>query len=613
MVRAMPIILRPLLIAWLAFTVACGTRAADPPTPDPALRRTTTSGEVVGFLGRYGSSVWLGVPYAAPPVGPLRWRAPQPAARWDGVRPAVAAGSPCVQYAGPFGGISDVKRGQPAGSEDCLFVNVYAPRAAAPDSRLPVMVWIHGGGNSVGHAAFYDGGNLAQRENVVVVMMNYRLGPFGWFRHAALRAGDATAAERSGNFGVLDQIRALEWVRDNVVVFGGDPGNVTIFGESAGGRDVAALLVARPARGLFHRAIVQSGGVDLETLATAEGFVDDPVPSEPNAAGEALIRLLIADGSAPDRAAAKAKLASMPPDEVARYLRERSAVDILRAFPPDRNSELIAFPQMFADGTVLPEGDVLAAIRRGDVHHHVPVMLGTTRDENKLFMFNDPALVRRWLWIVPRLRDPAAYDVAAEYHARMWKATGADEPAQALSASQREPVFVYRFDWDEEPRVLGADLAQMLGAAHAFEVPFVFGHFDLGRQGNVIYTDDNRPGREALSAQMMGYWAEFARAGDPGRGAHGTEPAWLPWQDAPRFLVLDTPAGGGSRLSNEGQTRASVIAAVDADPRLPTQRDKCRIFRSLATWSRGFTRAEYPTAGAHGCADFPFESFPWAN
>jgi para-nitrobenzyl esterase len=221
--------------------------------------------------------------------------------------------------------------------------------------------------------------------------------------------------------------------------------------------------------------------------------------------------------------------------------------------------------------------------------------------------------VRRWLGIIPRLRDPVGYQLEAEYLARMWQATGADEPAAALSASQQAPVFAYRFDWDEEPTILGADFSQMLGAAHGFEIPFVFGHFDLGHEGNRLFTAANAQGREALSAQMMGYWAQFARTGDPGQGTDGTQPPWPRWTDGPRFLVLDTPAGGGPHASSDAASPASVVAAVDADARLPAQRDKCRVFHELATWGRGFDRAAYATAGTRGCAEYPFDGYPWPD
>src|SRR5262245_16276664 len=602
------------LVVCLGLLVACKARAPERHEPDPALRHTTTSGEVVGFVGRYGNAAWLGIPYAAPPVGSMRWRAPAPPARWDGVREAVAFGSPCVQYASSFGGMEDLPRGAPGGSEDCLFLNVYAPRSATPGTgRLPVMLWIHGGGNTIGHAGAFDGGNLAARENVVVVTINYRLGPFGWFRHAGLRDGGASDLDRSGNFGTLDQVRALEWVHDNAAAFGGDPENVTIFGESAGGQNVFALLLASPARGLFHRAIVESGGLDFRTTDGAEGFTDDPRAGHPNSSGEAAARMLVASGGAADRAAAKTKLAAMSFEDTAAFLRSRSAFDVLLAFSPAASGDFIDLPRLFRDGVVLPVGDPMEALGHPGAHADVPVIIGTNRDENKLFMFNDPALVRRWFGIVPRLRDPTSYQLDAEYLARMWKATGADQPAAALSASQRAPVFVYRFDWDEEPTIVGADLPLMLGAAHAFEIPFVFGHFDLGRQGSRIFTAENAPGRETLSAQMMGYWAQFARTGDPGQGRDGTQPPWPRWDGSPRFLVLDTPAGGGVHPSTDGVTSASVVAAVDADARLRTQRDKCRVFRTLASWGRGFDRADYPTAGAHGCAQYPFDSFPWPD
>ena len=357
-----------------------------------------------------------------------------------------------------------------------------------------------------------------------MVAINYRLGPFGWFRHPALRGDDTTPAERSGNFGNLDQIRALEWVRDNVAAFGGDPRNVTVFGESAGGRNVLALLVAPAARGLFHRAIVQSGGLRFDSPGRGEGITDDEPSSGSNSSGDALVRMLVDGGLASDAAAAQAKVLATAPEALARLLRDRPAYDVLRAYPRDGNSEMILLPQVFADGVVLPAGDALEALRRGE-HHHVPVMIGNTRDEAKLFLFNDAELVRRWFGVIPRLRDPGMYDVLAEYHSRMWKAIGADEPAAALAATQREPVFVYRFDWDEEPSMFGADLSRMLGAAHAFEIPFVFGHWDLGKQGNVIFTEANLAGREALSAQMMDWWAQFARTGIRAAGATARSPS----------------------------------------------------------------------------------------
>src|SRR5262249_4077891 len=155
--------------------------------------------------------------------------------------------------ASPYGGVRDARPGTPVGSEDCLTLNVWTPRFAAADvprggARLPVMVWIHGGGNTIGHAAFFDGGHLAATEEVVVVTIQYRVGPFGWFRHPALATDGVSALERSGNYGTLDQVRALEWVRDNIEAFGGDPGNVTVFGESAGALDTLMLLLVPQAR-----------------------------------------------------------------------------------------------------------------------------------------------------------------------------------------------------------------------------------------------------------------------------------------------------------------------------------------------------------------------------
>jgi len=569
----------------------------------------------VGVTGEYGAHAWLGIPFAEPPVGALRWRAPEPAPVWEGRREALAFGSPCPQLASPFGGVVDRDRGTYAGKEDCLYLNVYAPRFAAGDvptgeERLPVMVWIHGGGNVIGHASFYDGGRLAVKGNVVVVTINYRLGPLGWLRHAALRGEGTSPADRSGNYGLLDQIRALEWVRDNIAAFGGDPGNVTIFGESAGGRDVFALLLSHPARGLFQRAIVQSGSTTLVSPTEAENWTSDGQPGNHNSSNEILAKLLVGAGRAADPSAARELAATMDPDELADFWRGVGPEALILAYATESREGLIDVPDVFADGTVLPAVDPMQILATPGGAAPVPVMVGTTRDENKTFMFADRRRVKRWFGLVPRLRDRDRYDATAAAVSSMWKANGADGPAAALVTAGAPGVFVYRWDWDEEPTILGADLGVMLGAGHGLEIPFVFGHYELGPEGNAIFSDDNLAGREELSDRMISYWSQFAATGRPGRGRDGTLVDWDPWNPAPKapkFMVLDTEAGGGLRMSNEVVTPAAVLARVGTDPRLHTQRQRCEVYRELTRWSHGFTRDDYAQMEAGPCAGVPVD------
>ncbi len=504
------------------------------------------------------------------------------------------------------------KPGTIAGSEDCLTLNVFAPPLAPDalpreDERLPVMVWIHGGGNTIGTASFYEGGNLATTHGLVVVTVQYRLGPFGWLRHRALRAGSSSEAEASGNFATLDLVRALEWVRDNIAAFGGDPRNVTIFGESAGGQNVYSLLLSPQAKGLFQRAISQSGGFWPTDPAEAERFADDAPPGDLQSSAEVVLRLLQADGTR-GRDAARERLAGMSDAEIAAFLRSQGTPQILRAYASE-GSGMIRMPKLFADGVVLPARDATERLLRSGGWNRVPTILGTNRDEDRLFLFPDPAHVTRRFWILPRFVDEQRTLAIADHLARMWKATGADGPAASMRASEPQ-VFVYRFDWDEEPTVLGADLSKMLGAAHGFEIPFVFGHFDLGKAGNRIFTDENRAGREALAEAMMSYWAAFARTGDPGRGEAGELPAWTAWDPtragAPKYLVLDTPQDGGIRMASEIETPDKVIASVASDPRLATAEQRCDVLRALAVRGRGFTEQDY--AARPECQAFPLDA-----
>ena len=610
----------------LSATLAIGLTACSevperaPRVPNADTLRSLPAGELVGLAAEYDSHAWLGIPFAEPPMGELRWKEPRVAPPWHGILEALEFGSPCIQLASPLGGVMDAAPGTPVGSEDCLTLNVWAPRFAPDevprgDARLPVMVWIHGGGNTVGHAGFYNGGHLAARHGMIVVAVQYRLGPFGWMRHAALRGEGTSAADRSGNYGILDQIRALEWIQANIEGFGGDPDRVTIFGESAGGRDVFMLLLSRQANGLFHRAIAQSGGTGTLAPDLAENWSDAPIPGDPHSSNEILAKLLVADGTAVDREAARAYLATLDDWEIAGYLRDQPAFELLA---PYRRSETdgIRTPQMFADGYVLPRQEALARFRRGG-YNDVPVILGTNRDENKLFLALDPRVAHRRFGLIPTAHDPVRFDAMTEHLARLWKATGADEPAQALQSHQAGRVWVYRFDWDEELSLPYVRLDRMLGASHGFEIPFVFGHFDLGPEAIGVFTPLNRSARKELSGRMMSYWAEFAHTGDPARGRDGSLPAWLPWDDsspdAHRYAILDTESDGGVRMGSEPMTVARVLEGVAADERLPDDRERCLVYRELADWAwgRGFGPDDYAELPA--CRDYPFDEAPWTE
>jgi para-nitrobenzyl esterase len=574
--------------------IACSRPEAPPapPSADAASKRTTNGGEVVGFVGSYGSHVWLGLPFAKPPTGDLRWRAPRPPEPWTGTREALAFGSPCAQFASPLGGV-EAEPGTVVGSEDCLYLNVYAPRFAPdqvpkPGAQLPVLFWIHGGGNSIGHAGYYDGGNLAAQENVIVVTTNYRLGPLGWLHHPSLFPEDATRLDRSGNYGTLDLIRALAWVRENAAAFGGDPERVTIFGESAGGANVFSLLLSPLAKGLFHRAVVQSGGVSPATIDVAQK--GDPGDGPEGSTGSNAV--VAALGGAP---------------------REARAEQVFGAYPGDKRMGMLNMPTLIRDGVVLPEDDPRERFARGD-YNQVPIVLGTNRDEVKLFIFGSPDLVRRWFGIFPMLRVPAEeYNLISEYSAMAWKANGVDTIAPLLRAAQGPSVYAYRFDWDEEPTLFFADYSVLLGAAHGFEIPFVFGHWHLGRAGNLMFTEENAPGREALSAAMRSYWAQLAYTGDPGRGRKGDLPPWTAWDDAapdsPKYVVFDTEAGGGVRMAAETWDKEKIRAFAAADARLPEWRDKCEQLRGLAMFSGYYTKDDY--ASEPGCASFAFADYPW--
>lgn len=601
--RGCPGVLRAGLacLGLVALTAACSNpppqadRApqAERSPGDPQTLRTIDTGTVLGFANPFGGHTWLGIPYAAPPVGDLRWRAPRAAPPWTGTRNALLPGEPCLQYGSPLGGVGPA--GSRQGSEDCLYLNVYAPRiepASVTGRRLPVMVWIHGGGNTVGHAAFYEGGVLAAREQVLVVSINYRLGPFGWFVLPEGATDDPL--ERSGNFGNLDTIHALRWVRRNAAAFGGDPDNVTVFGESAGATNALALLVAPSAGGLFHKVIIQSN---------AYGLAQPPDAESPQGSGGVLRRLLVETGQATDAAAADALARGMSPTAAAATLR---AADPWTLYDSARGSrgDFDGFSSVFADGTVLRAGELRDLLADPARHHDVPVIVGSNRDETKIFMAFDPRHVRTVGGIPIGLRDADAYEREARYRGLLWKADGVHDLAAVLSR-HGAPAWAYRWDWDEQGTAFGVvDLSRIIGAAHGLEIPFVFGHFDLGDRSELLFTDRNAPARLDLSARMMAYWAEFARRGDPGDGGKTDSPRWEPWRAADaeaRYLILDTPAGGGIRHAGDRVTREAIVAMMEAEPLSVAER--CALFRATFRNRRDdWADAEWRRFAGGGCS-----------
>lgn len=552
-------ILAAVLVA--AIGTAC-SKSVSPRVADPTSETRAPAGTFVGTRDASGNHAWLGIRYAEAPTGEQRWRAPRPAAPASGTVEAITNGASCPQFSSRFGGENGAE-GEIRGDEDCLSLDIYAPADRKPGEKFPVMVWIHGGGNTIGNSGFYQGAELTRRGRVVVVAIQYRLGPMGFFRHAALGDGE-DPADASGSYAVLDMIESLRWVQKNIASFGGDPDNVTIFGESAGGRNVFSLLLAPQAKGLFDRAIVQSGSLRAYSVSEAENPADDrAAPGHPRSSNEVLYTLLVQDGTAADRDAAKTAAAKMSPDQAARYLRDKSTAEIFAAYESQEGIGMVEMPTMIRDGHVLPARNPLESLANGRFHQ-VPIIIGTNRDETKLFLAASPDMTWQLFGVLPRVRDPEYYEAVAKHGSDNWKATGVDEPAAAIRASGHEEIWTYRFDWDEEGSFLGTDFSQMLGAGHALEIPFVFGHYDLGDELSVIFNDDNAAGRQEVEDAMVGYWSEFAHTGRPGNGGNPAAPTW---KADSSFLVIDTTADGGLRHSDATLTEESVLAAIAADPR----------------------------------------------
>lgn len=442
-----------------------------------SLTVVTTSGPVRG-LGVEVSS-FKGIPYAAPPVGPLRWRPPQEPSPWSDIRDATHFGPQCPQT-------------QPTGpiSEDCLNLNVWTPARSATD-RLPVMVWIHGGGFALGSGSHprYDGEALARR-GVVLVTLNYRLGALGFLAHPSLSRESASGV--SGNYGLLDQIAALRWVQNNIARFGGDPSNVTAFGQSGGAYSICIFMVPPMAKGLFRRAILQSL----------------PLMFEP--------AIQLRSGEAEGRAKA--------PDIAA--LRMVSAEQILKQVvaQPPLSVGVHLFPVV--DGWLLPKdpADLIGTTQQASI----PVLIGYTADEGNFFLGTAPksisgfqtfvqakfgaAQLESILRMYPAKTDADASDALGRFFGDYELITSTTLTARAMA--RVGDVHLYQFS-----RVGPLSRRLWNGATHTSEIPYVFDHVTAP-------SADFEPQDKVVSDAMAGAWVRFARTGDPNAPSLPTWPAY---------------------------------------------------------------------------------------
>lgn len=563
--------------AWLFVALAALAGCGGSDDADPTVRQTAY-GRVQGVddSAKSGTYAWKGVPFAKSPTGALRWKAPAEPDSWPDVKATSQFANACVQYGRIYGPGSNntydatigTTLGQALGSEDCLYLNIWRP--ASGDGGLPVIVFIHGGSNVSGYTAdpVYDGAALAKAANAVVVTANYRLGIFGWLNVPQLKEG-TNAAEDSGNFATLDNIKSLQFINKNIAAFGGDPANVTVMGQSAGAINVYALLasplVVNANPKLMHKVVPMSGGLSLASNLPAGSIPTLNPASTALAQGNALLyNQLIVDGLAADTATAQAYAATQTPAQVAAYLRGKTASTLLTTLLTKLAPLGLSGSGPIPEGTVLPV-DPIAAINAGN-YAKVPVLASNTRDEAKLFptflalspalggvsgrLVSDATLFNTQFNYNPDAAPTITIDqwIPAQYLPVATPVTGFNAKTDLLNAiffgvsrdnmlnalkAQQAGVWYFRFDWDEEP----APWNDIYGAAHAFDLPFVFGNFGPSLFAKVANSTANAPGRVALSSAMMASVAAFARNGDPNNASLGvTWPAW------PSKLLFDASA-----------------------------------------------------------------------
>ena len=515
------------------------------------------------------------IPYAKPPTGILRWKAPKEISSNEIILPKKD--NFCIQRPSNLGGANGEKAY--VGSEDCLYLDVFTP-AVEINQKIPVMFWIHGGGNTSGLKDLYDFSKMVKKYNVIVVRVNYRLGPFGWFTHPAIQSFQQ-GEDKTSNFGTLDLIMALKWVKKNISTFGGDPNNVTIFGESAGGHNVLSLLVSKKAKGLFNKAISMSGYTT--SVSTQDAFNPKIESSTSNYSSSMVVKKLLE----------KHDIDSFSGDSLTEKIREMllslSTEDFFRIYIDRKSYEEI--PLLTADEVVIPKVGLSTALSMNEYVNNVPTIAGSNRDEVKLWLATaryfvdlEYSLIGSILRIPKvKLNNDASFEAFNYYRSSAWKIRGVENPLRSLSKAGNKNLYAYRYDWDDHRRLVVADFKKLIGAAHATEIPLLTGNSDL--VGGYPLSDLIYPpsfSKRYTSKNMMQYWTNFAKTGSPGESTNSV--LWEPYafQDGrSNFLILDKKKH--LKMVSEKLTFKSLSAQLAEDSRV-NELEKCVILLQMFTY-----------------------------
>ena len=512
----------------------------------------TTSGISKGEDEK-GVITWHDLPYAKPPINDLRWMAPRSIENESFII-NDKKNNFCVQRPSSLGGASG--DGNFVGTEDCLYLDIRKPKNS--NKKLPVMFWIHGGGNTSGLKDIYDFSGLVKKEEVIVVSINYRLGPFGWFSHPSIQ-NFQSGLDKTSNFGTLDIIKALEWVNKNIEKFGGDKNNITIFGESAGGHNVLSLLVAPQANGLFHKAISQSGYTTSVSYKIAH---DSKHKSIDYINSQEIIKNITDYTENLD--AVRSKILNMPAYEFYSYYSK----DALREIPLMTN-----------DGIVIPKDGLYESLKNPN-DPTIPVIAGSNRDEVKLWIGTALYFIQPEysffgsIFGIPRIKiiNPDAFEAFNYYRSSAWQLRGVVEPLNNLSSAGAENLFAYRYDWDDHRRRPIADFKKIIGAAHATEIPLIAGNNKLvGNYGFIIYP--NGPSKRYASKNMMRFWANFAKTGKPGFSTNNIN--WVNYlkESSQNVMILDKKKN--LTMNKITNSYTSLVKELELDNRV-NEREKMR-------------------------------------